>query len=255
MDGVRDTVSQQIAANGSRHLFAAINGNVLYIATEDAGEGNDVFIYLADQPGAMVAANWAKAGQIAQWDAYLADENNNDYESWFDAAAGAAQAATGPNGGVLEGTINLMQEFGSLPAQIYLAVGVYQNNDGGALVSSQQVPPSINGNANIDALEYFLLHLVAAPGDYNRDGNVDQADFNLWRSTFGSQSDPRADGNQNGIIDAADYVVWRKHNGTTGAGAFVLTPVDFPAATVPEPPAILTVLSVAAVLVTVTRHR
>jgi hypothetical protein len=182
-----------------------------------------------------VAANWAKAGQIAQWDAYLADENNNDYEAWYDAPAGATQAATGPNGGVLEGTIDLAMEFGSPPAQIYLAVGVYQTNDGGALVASQQVPASMNGNNHLESFEYFLLQLVAAPGDYNRDGNVDDADFNLWRSTFGSQSDTRADGNGDGIIDAADYVVWRKNYGTTGAGAFLLTPVDFPTASVPEP--------------------
>jgi len=238
MDGVRDSVSQQVAANGSRHVYAALNGDVLYVATEDAGEGNDVFIYLAQTPGILRAANWAKAGQIAGWDAYLADENNNDFEGWFDAAAGATQAATGANGGVLEGTINLAMEFGSLPSAIYLAVGVYQTNDGGALVASQQVPASVNGNGNIDAVEYFLLQLVAAPGDYNRDGNVDDADYNLWLNTFGS-ADPRADGNGNGVVDAADYLIWRKNYGTAGAAGFVLTPVDFSMTeSIPEPTAV-----------------
>ena len=242
MDGVRDAVAQEIAANAGRHLYAALEGDVLYIATEDAGEGNDVFIYLSGAPGSLVAANWAKSGQVAQWDAYLADENNNDYESWFDGAAGATQAATGPNGGVLEGTINLLQEFGSLPSQIYLAVGVFQTDDGGGLVSSQQVPASIDGDENIDALEYFLLQLVAAPGDYNRDGDVDDQDYNLWRTTYGS-ADLRADGNGDGIVDAADYAIWRKHNGTTGAGALLLTPIDrIPAVTAPEPAAIPLVL-------------
>jgi hypothetical protein len=246
MDGVRDSVSQQVAAGGARHLYAAVSGDVLYVATEDAGEGSDVFIYMADSPGALVSANWAKAGQIAQWDAYLADENDNDYESWFD-AAGTNQAATGVNGGVLEGTINLAQEFGSLPSQIYLAVGVFQSADGGALVSSQQVPASVDSNGNINAAEYFLLQLIAVPGDFNRDGHVDNADYTLWRTKFGS-ADANVDANADGTVNAADYVVWRTHLGTTGAGAYLLSRVD-PSAMlgVPEPAsAILLLLAVAA---------
>jgi hypothetical protein len=241
MDGVRDAASQQVAANGSRHLYAALSGDTLYVATEDAGEGNDVFIYLADTPGALTAANWAKAGQIAGWDAFLADENNNDFEQWFDAAAGA-QAATGANGGVLEGFINLASEFGTLPNAVYLAVGVYANNDGGALVPSQQVPVSVNGNGTIEAVEYFLLQLVADPGDYNRDGDIDTGDYNLWTQTLGS-ADLRADGNNDGVVDGADYVLWRKllEAGGGGAGGFILTPISFSAANenVPEPGALL----------------
>jgi hypothetical protein len=231
MDGVRDAVSQQVAANGARHLYAALNGNTLYVATEDAGEGNDVFIYLADSPGALVAANWAKAGQIAQWDAFLADENDNDYEAWTD-ASGTNQAATGPNGGVLEGIINLAQEFGTLPQQIYLAVGLYPTQNGSALIASQQVPASLDANGNINAVEYFLLQLIAAPGDFNRDGHVDTADYNLWRSTYGT-SDPRADANQNGTVDAGDYVIWKKHNGSTSGASYVL--INLAAPSIPEP--------------------
>jgi hypothetical protein len=48
-----------------------------------------------------------------------------------------------------------------------------------------------------------------APGDYNADGVVDAADYNLWRATFGSQTRLAADGNKNGVIDAADYAIWR----------------------------------------------
>ena len=39
MDGVRDAAAQEVAANGARHLYAALSGDVLYVATEDAGEG------------------------------------------------------------------------------------------------------------------------------------------------------------------------------------------------------------------------
>jgi hypothetical protein len=58
-----------------------------------------------------------------------------------------------------------------------------------------------------------------APGDYNADGAVDTADYNLWKAKFGSTTHLAADGNSNGIIDAADYVVWRKHVGGAGAAA------------------------------------
>lgn len=238
MDGARDASAQQVAANGNRHLYAALNGDTLYVATEDAGEGNDLFIYLADAPGPLVAANWAKAGQIAQWDAFLADENDNDYEGWFD-ASGTNQAATGTNGGVLEGIINLAQEFGSLPAQLYLAVGVYGSANGGALLASQQVPASVDGNGNINALDYFLLQLVATPGDFNHDGHVDNADYALWRTTFGT-SDARTDANHDGIVNSADFVIWRKHVGAASGGSYVL--VNLAAANVPEPVSFVTIL-------------
>jgi hypothetical protein len=143
---------------------------VLYVAAPDAGEGNDHFIFLARTPGALRAAPWAKAGQVAGWDAFLADENNNNFVAWFDAGAGVSvQAATGPNGGVLEGTINLRQEFSvgappaPLPATIALAVAPYGNNDGGSLLSGFQAPAG-NGNGTIEANEYAVVALCDLPG-------------------------------------------------------------------------------------------
>jgi hypothetical protein len=248
MDGVRDVATQQVTANGSRHLYAALSGETLYVATEDAGEGNDVFIYVAKNPGPLAAANWGKAGQIAQWDAFLADENDNDYESWSD-ATGANQGATGANGGVLEGILNLAQEFGTLPAQIYLAVGVYATANGGALVTSQQVPAAIVANGNIEAVEYFLLQLVATAGDFDGNGVVNDADYGVWRSTFGSASDKRADGNGDGQVDMADYIVWRNNFGATASGTYLLSRVEATEfAKVPEPMTLLTICLAAMVL-------
>ena len=67
MDGVLDAAAVEIAAGGGMHLYMAIDGDTLYLATDDAGEGNDHFIYIAETPGALTAANWAKSGQIAAW--------------------------------------------------------------------------------------------------------------------------------------------------------------------------------------------
>ena len=57
------------------------------------------------------------------------------------------------------------------------------------------------------------------PGDFDSSGTVDNQDYNLWRSTFGSTTDLRADGNFNGTVDAADYIVWRDHLGQSSSGA------------------------------------
>ncbi len=200
-----------LASNGGLNLWVGIVGDTLYVATNDAGEGNDHFIYVALMPGPLQAANWAKSGQIARWDAYLADENNNDYEAWFD-ASGTNAAATGPNGGVLEGTLNLREEFGFLPTQIYLAAAEFNTNDGGALIWQSQVPPSINNNGNIDAGEYLLVDLRALAGescasDANGDGNVDLSDLGIVLANFGVTSGAAHDDGDfdgDGDVDLSD---------------------------------------------------
>lgn len=63
------------------------------------------------------------------------------------------------------------------------------------------------------------LDSVFVAGDYTGNGIVDLADYNYWRSTFGSVNLLAADGNNNGVIDAADYVVWRKALSASGAGS------------------------------------
>jgi hypothetical protein len=85
----------------------------------------------------------------------------------------------------------------------------------------------------------FISELLAfeanLPGDYDRNGMVEAADFDAWRAAFGSTA-PAADGNRDGIVDAADYVVWRKNLGA-GTGSM--------AAAVPEPAACLLLLTAA----------
>jgi hypothetical protein len=71
---------------------------------------------------------------------------------------------------------------------------------------------------------------AAAPdGDFNGDGRVDSADYDVWKTHFGSTTQLAADANGNGIVDAADYTIWRDHFVPTGSAAFGQ------AASVPEP--------------------
>jgi hypothetical protein len=76
----------------------------------------------------------------------------------------------------------------------------------------------VDGEAGMPASHSAMI-FVFIPGDYDRNGAVEEADYPVWRQNFGTTSAAglQADGNGNGSVDAADYVVWRKNLGTTGS--------------------------------------
>jgi glucose/arabinose dehydrogenase len=51
-------------------------------------------------------------------------------------------------------------------------------------------------------------------GDYDADGDVDGADYLMWKELYGT-SNPAADGNGDGDVNAADYTVWRNNLGNS----------------------------------------
>jgi hypothetical protein len=70
------------------------------------------------------------------------------------------------------------------------------------------------------------------PGDYNRDDSVDAADYVVWRKTLGQSGlvpYSGADGDGDGNVLQADLDVWRANFGNTGHGSGSAT------APVPEP--------------------
>jgi len=84
-------------------------------------------------------------------------------------------------------------------------------------------------------LEMMRTFRIVDPGDYNQDGVVDLADYNLWRSSFGTTgAELEADGNNDGVVDAADFTIWRDHLPNPAAAAGL--------AAVPEPGAALLLL-------------
>ncbi len=220
MDGALDEDAIEVGANGGLHLYAGLKGSMLYVACEDAGEGNDHFILLAATPGPLRPAMWAKAGQVADWDAFLADENDNGFEAWFDASA-ETQAATGPNGGVLEGTIDLADQYGTLPTKVHLALAPYPTADGAALLHASQVPASINGDGHVDAAEYLAVPLCTiggptAPADLEDDCDVDPDDFGVFQACMtGSNLGPPApacvdaDFDTDNDIDLSDFGIFQ----------------------------------------------
>src|ERR1043166_7416893 len=156
MDGQLDSGAPLVAQNGTRKLYAGVRGTVLYVAAPtNAGTNNDYFIFMAAAPGTMRAAPWAKAGQVAGWSAFLASESTNNYTAWTDQVAGTTvQSTKGAAGGVLEGTIDLQQEFGNVPGTLWLALGVYGTADGQPLVSSLQIQATLDDDGNLQTGEY-----------------------------------------------------------------------------------------------------
>ena len=61
----------------------------------------------------------------------------------------------------------------------------------------------------------YIQFVIGLPGDFNRDGAVDAADYSLWRDQLGQTVLPGTgpDGNGDGIVDTDDYGVWRTNFG------------------------------------------
>ena len=69
------------------------------------------------------------------------------------------------------------------------------------------------------------------PGDYNDDGEVDAADYTVWRNSLGQSvavQTTGADGDGDGAVDSGDYQVWKAHFGEAipmaAAGSVTLVP-------------------------------
>jgi hypothetical protein len=214
MDGVLDSSAISLVENGGLQLFYGLaDTGEFYLATNDAGEGFDVFIYLALNPGPLVPANWAKSGMIAAWDGYLADENDNGFHSWFDIMGVSATAA---NGGVLEGVVDLPAVFGKTPPTVFVASGRFLTPNGGSLAPQLQLPPTLDNDGNIQFYEWIEISLANSliPGDMNFDGSVDLLDVfpfilglsdpDQYESQFGFPPSAAGDLNGDGVFDLLD---------------------------------------------------
>lgn len=78
----------------------------------------------------------------------------------------------------------------------------------------------------IDAAEFDNVRLEATiDADYNDNGNVDAADYTVWRDTLGKTGGGlAADGDGNLIVNGNDYDVWRSNfTGIAASGSAVQT--------------------------------
>jgi hypothetical protein len=153
MDGNLDPDALLLGEAGGLQLWGGWNGSRAYVAATPARDGRDHFLFVAAPPGPLQTAPWAKAGQVADWGAYLANEVGNGWSGWFDAGASAPALA---RGAVLEGSLDPAGLLGALPDTLWLALGAYATPDGGAL---QLQVPAGNGDGHLQTGEWRPLPL------------------------------------------------------------------------------------------------
>lgn len=93
-------------------------------------------------------------------------------------------------------------------------------------------------NFNTIAVQSFT------PGDYNFDGAVNTADYNIWKADYGSTVKAEADGNGDGVVNAADFAIWRDNRTSAAVVA---------AQAVPEPATLCLLLAACGVAAFATR--
>ncbi len=176
MDGSFDFPGYLLASNGLP-LYAALRGNLLYVATASPGTSgpNDYFLFVSDQllPSATAAAPWAKSGHVAvaTTKPYLATESQNSYIAWYNAPTNAQCVKSSSTSGAMEATIDLVAAFGSMPTNIYICAAAYATADGGALAAS--CPPVTGTDLGTNG---FLVIPTIALRDNNADGKFDRLD-------------------------------------------------------------------------------
>ncbi|MGV6814133.1 MAG: GC-type dockerin domain-anchored protein [Phycisphaerales bacterium] len=205
IDGTLDANAQSIATNNGIELWAGLDGDTLYLACTPAGNGEDRFLVLAEQPGTMQQSMWGKNGQVAAWDAYIGNENDNGWSGWFD-AIGTTQLTSGS---VLEATIDLAGQFGTIPETISLAVLSYASPDGATLNMTNQVPFTLDGDGNAEPNEFAVVDLCSlsdqgcCPADLTGDGLLNFFDISAFLAAFNA-NDLSVDFTGDGLLNFFD---------------------------------------------------
>jgi len=179
MDGILDPVAIEIETNSGYRLWAHTNGDELYVATQ-AGTNFDHFIFISLNPGILQNHPWLKNGRVAQWDAYLGNEQSNGWCGWFDLTNPSTSDAA--SGDVLEGFIDLYDEFGFLPDSLFISACGYETQDYGSLV--WQVPGSSGSYPqDIEMNEFKKFRITTGIRDEN------SFDFIITKNIFNDFTD------------------------------------------------------------------
>jgi CubicO group peptidase (beta-lactamase class C family) len=129
----------------------------------------------------------------------------------------------------------------AFPAARYLA-GDFDDN---RLVNASDAAGLIGALQHAGVPAEYIALVPELPGDYNRDGVVDAADYVVWRSNVGDSISLPNETISLGLVDQADYDVWRANFGSSlgpgsDAAGYPLgaSAVSLPAA-IPEPATLL----------------
>ena len=134
-----------------------------------------------------------------------------------------------------------------LTAQTLSVDGVRYQTDGDTGLSSTILNNLGNFfSTSIAARTLQVFVISGVPGDYNRDGTVDAADYAVWRKAQGTTMQLPNDNGIGGMVGLAQYNLWRSGFGTPGGSGrkFAVWP------TVPEPaPVLMAIVAVAWLLI------
>ncbi|TWU30172.1 Lysozyme M1 precursor [Bythopirellula polymerisocia] len=199
------------AANPATNLPFVSDGYVgLWLMTNDSG----VTVYLALDDLTSTIERGLGQDVIADgtWHLYEWDlSDDNQWDAWAGGANGMLDGATV--------TIDSIQFAGAGNAQVYLD-GVAHNPDGS---------------------------LLAALGDFDYDGDVDEEDMHQWQAHFGTASGAsfdRGDADGDGDVDGADFLAWQRTYQPTATTLL---------AAVPEPGSLLLIIVVLGIACSIRR--
>jgi hypothetical protein len=233
-----DLTGTGVTSTNSRGIWLGGADNLKLVArTGDPAPGTPNGIRFSD----LLRPTLNSAGQIA-FGATLTGTgvvSNNNTGIWATDQAGALQliARTGAQLEVTPGVFSTISDL--------LFVGDTGNSDGRASGFNNSGQLVFWARFTDGTQGIFVSNLVAnlhlLPGDYNKNGIVDAADYTVWRDHLGTSFDLNFNGDETGasagVVDQADFDLWKAHFGEAlGSGSAARSPNS---AALPEPPSVL----------------
>jgi len=133
----------------------------------------------------------------------------------------------GTNGTIVFAVVSTSGPYTLISAALTLPIDIDRTLEFGE--PPQEVDLQLDGTVKANALFYAALSGV--PADFNSDNRVDDADYAIWQTGFGTPTGAalgEGDANADGAVDGDDFLIWQQNYG--------LAPPSLPAASaVPEP--------------------
>lgn len=204
--------------------------------------------YVQAGGGVFVAGGTGDLGNAAEeaeaWAPLLSEFGLKLGAAWFGGDAGSLSevptAAVPPASLGVSSVIWSMGQLATVLDSMDPLTDVALRGDFSAVGSGPQ------GSIN-DLLAIYEKPFLA--GDYNDDGQVDSADYTVWRDSLGEPISLPGDATP-GVVDASDYLVWRDNYGASELPLAATRVVE-----APESSTLMILLSLALTWVAVSRRR